>query len=359
IIREMKLLVVFALCVAVTNAGLVFQDEWEEWKTLYGKSYEPAEEAKRQYIWLENLKYVTQHNLEADEGKHTYRVDTNKYADLSNDEWRELISSQVTRPANQMSFCNMTYSTSNDRVIAPTSVDWRKKGFVTPVKDQKQCGSCWAFSTELNTKVNNLENLLLSFSFSRPCLFFFLMVYQTGSLEGQHFKKTGKLVSLSEQNLVDCSTKDGNHGCNGGLMDLAFKYIFENGGIDTEMSYPYMAKNEPSCSYKRKSSGATLTGCVDIMRGNEMALMKAVAEVGPISVAIDAGHKSFQMYKSGVYYEPDCSSVKLDHGVLAVGFGTEDGKDFWLVKNSWGPVWGMEGYIMMSRNKSNNCGIAT
>uniref|UniRef100_H2ZK39 Uncharacterized protein n=1 Tax=Ciona savignyi TaxID=51511 RepID=H2ZK39_CIOSA len=342
----MKLLVVFALCVAVTNAGLVFQDEWEEWKTLYGKSYEPAEEAKRQYIWLENLKYVTQHNLEADEGKHTYRVDTNKYADLvsfttvcfilykllnfppqSNDEWRELISSQVTRPANQMSFCNMTYSTSNDRVIAPTSVDWRKKGFVTPVKDQKQCGSCWAFST-------------------------------TGSLEGQHFKKTGKLVSLSEQNLVDCSTKDGNHGCNGGLMDLAFKYIFENGGIDTEMSYPYMAK-VPSCSYKRKSSGATLTGCVDIMRGNEMALMKAVAEVGPISVAIDAGHKSFQMYKSGVYYEPDCSSVKLDHGVLAVGFGTEDGKDFWLVKNSWGPVWGMEGYIMMSRNKSNNCGIAT
>ncbi|XP_078492719.1 procathepsin L-like [Ciona intestinalis] len=324
----MKFLVIFALFVAFSNASVVFQNEWEEWKTLYGKVYRAEEELKRQYIWLENLKYVTQHNLEADEGKHTYRVDTNQFADLSNDEWRELMTSQVTRSTNQMSFCNMTFMTVGDHVIAPKNVDWRKEGYVTPVKDQKQCGSCWAFST-------------------------------TGSLEGQHFKKTGKLVSLSEQNLVDCSMKEGNHGCQGGLMDLGFEYIFDNGGIDTESSYPYMAKNEPKCMYQRSNSGATLTGCVDIKRGSESALMKAVADVGPISVAIDAGHKSFQMYKSGVYYEPSCSSVKLDHGVLAVGFGADNGEDFWLVKNSWGPIWGMEGYIMMSRNRDNNCGIAT
>merc|ERR1712200_402778 len=148
------------------------------------------------------------------------------------------------------------------------------EGYVTPVKNQERCGSCWAFST-------------------------------TGSLEGQHFKASQKLVSLSEQNLVDCSKKEGNKGCKGGLMDNGFKYAIKNGGIDTEESYRYKG----------------VDGRFDVKRGSEDALQQAIAEIGPISVAMDAGHMSFQHYRTGIYKEKQCSSIKLDHGVLAVGYG--------------------------------------
>ena len=146
-------------------------------------------------------------------------------------------------------------------------LDWRTKGYVTPIKDQGQCGSCWAFSS-------------------------------TGSLEGQHFAKSGQLVSLSEQNLVDCSKKQGNMGCNGGLMDYAFEYIKVNNGIDTESSYTYEAR-DGACRFKAADVGATDTGFTDITSGDETALQTAVANVGPISVAIDASHSSFQLYRRG------------------------------------------------------------
>ncbi|XP_076438778.1 cathepsin L-like [Babylonia areolata] len=195
------------------------------------------------------------------------------------------------------------------------------------VMRQGQCGSCWAFST-------------------------------TGSLEGQTFKKTGKLTSLSEQNLVDCSKKQGNHGCEGGLMDQGFTYIKQNHGIDTESSYPYEGK-DGRCRFNAANVGANDTGFVDIKSKSEPDLQSAVATVGPISVAIDASHMSFQLYSHGVYHSFLCSQNRLDHGVLAVGYGKYESKDYWLVKNSWGATWGLNGYIMMSRNRDNNCGIAT
>lgn len=142
-------------------------------------------------------------------------------------------------------------------------------------------------------------------------------------------------------------------------MDFAFQYIKSNHGVDTERSYPYEGK-EGRCRYSKRSVGADDTGFVDVPKEDEQKLKEAIATVGPVSVAIDASQPTFQFYSEGVYDEPQCSSTELDHGVLAVGYGTdENGVDYWLVKNSWGTKWGENGYIRMSRNKENQCGIAT
>eukprot|EP00058_Branchiostoma_floridae_P026263 XP_002611753.1 hypothetical protein BRAFLDRAFT_236364 [Branchiostoma floridae] len=296
--------------------------------TCTGLSFEGKEESRRMEIFENNTKLINLHNNEADLGMHTYWLGHNQFAHMTNDEFvANVIGGCLLDRNASKSTADRVHQYDSNLVELPDTVDWRTKGYVTPVKNQEQCGSCWAFST-------------------------------TGSLEGQTFKKTGKLVSLSEQNLVDCSGEFGNQGCNGGLMDDAFKYIKANGGIDTEDSYPYEAR-DGKCRFKPADVGATVTGYTDISEGDEGALTQAVATVGPISVAIDASHHTFQMYSHGVYYEPQCSSTELDHGVLAVGYGTEGGKDYWLVKNSWGEVWGQNGYIMMSRNKNNQCGIAT
>lgn len=322
----MKGLIVLAV-IAVGSALPIdsdFDSQWDAFKTFHGKKYAASEDDLRRLIWEENLKRVALHNLEASIGKHTYTLAMNEFADLSGEEFSKIVLGSCIiqkRNGTGATFLKSEY------IQVPAAVDWREKNLVTPMKDQKQCGSCWAFST-------------------------------TGSLEGQHAKKTGKLVSLSEQQLVDCAGKFGNFGCNGGLMDNAFKYITANGGIDTEISYPYEAR-DGHCRFNKATIGATVAGFSDIPEGDEDALTQAIAAVGPISVAIDASHFSFQLYHAGVYYERRCSSTRLDHGVLAVGYGTEDGEDFFLVKNSWGLSWGQKGYINMARNRKNNCGIAT
>ena len=289
---------------------------------MHSKEYkEDLEELRRHTIWQSNKKFIDSHNSVADKFGYTLRM--NEFGDLTDIEFAEMYNGYVMRERTNTS--KMFVSDRSLKLAA--TVDWRDKGYVTGVKNQGQCGSCWAFST-------------------------------TGSLEGQHFKKTGKLVSLSEQNLVDCSDRFGNHGCKGGLMDNGFRYIKSNGGIDTEESYPYRAHDE-TCKYRSSDSGATLESYKDIERGSESDLTSASGMIGPISVAIDASHRSFRYYHSGVYYEPECSSIRLDHGVLVVGYGSEGGQDYYIVKNSWGPSWGDSGYINMSRNRRNNCGIAT
>merc|ERR1719232_2226007 len=309
----------------------VVAEEWETWKTFHGKNYSGHTEEKFRFkIFMENKARIARHNQRAHSGEKSYFLKMNHYGDLLHHEFTgamngyDYAAKKLLRA--QPDNARVTWI-APENVDLPAQVDWRTKGAVTPVKDQGQCGSCWAFST-------------------------------TGALEGQHFRKTGRLVSLSEQNLVDCSKSFGNNGCNGGLMDNAFRYIKANGGIDTEGSYPYDGEEE-QCHFSRSDIGATDKGFVDVAQGDEDALKAAIATVGPVSVAIDAGHPTFQFYHQGIYNEPDCSPMNLDHGVLAVGYGTTEEGDYWLVKNSWNTTWGDEGYIKMSRNKDNQCGIAS
>lgn len=311
------------LALLVVASAFEYADEWEAWKTQFSKKYEgDEEEIRRMNIWAMNKKYVELHNANAD--LYGFTTGMNEYADLDGAEFSSMFNGY--RQDLSKKSTNLFVPSVSVKDL-PDTVNWLDKGYVTAVKNQGQCGSCWAFST-------------------------------TGSLEGRHFNATGKLVSLSEQNLVDCSTAEGNHGCQGGLMDDGFKYIKENGGIDTEESYPYQAHNE-KCRYKSADSGATLSSWVDVKAKSEDDLQVAVATIGPISVAIDASHISFQLYQYGVYHSWFCSQTKLDHGVLVVGYGKLGSKDYWLVKNSWGKSWGMDGYIQMARNRDNACGIAT
>jgi len=326
----MQVIVVFALFIVAIHAvphgftiNMELNDEWEAYKVTFGRKYDSLNEITRRIIWEQNLKYIQKHNLEYDLGKHSYFLGLNEYADMTNEEFRSRFLGTRPRTITKL---GSTFLTPENLKVLPPFVDWRKKGYVTPVKNQQQCGSCWAFST-------------------------------TGSLEGQHFKKTGNLLSFSEQQLVDCSGKFGNNGCEGGLMDNAFQYI-EKFGIESEEDYPYTA-SDGTCQYDKSKVVGNCTGYVDIPSGNEVALATAVATVGPISVAIDASHNSFQHYKGGVYNELNCSPVELDHGVLAVGYGIENNKHYWLVKNSWGASWGLAGYIKMSKDAGNQCGIAT
>ncbi|XP_014215152.1 cathepsin L1-like [Copidosoma floridanum] len=308
-------------------------DEWELYKLQYNKNYEsPTEEKKRFKIFMDNRQKIVRHNKRYEQGLVTFSMAMNKFGDMTVCEFSSKVNGFVMsrRSANFADESEgAAYLEPANVGSLPDHVDWRDKGAVTPVKDQGECGSCWAFSA-------------------------------TGSLEGQHFRRNGTLVSLSEQNLIDCSSKFGNMGCDGGLMDNAFKYIKYNHGLDKEQSYPYEARDD-KCRYNPANSGADDAGYVDLPSGNENKLQTAVATVGPISVAIDADHDSFMFYSKGIYYEPLCSSEFLDHGVLVVGYGTDQksNKQFWLVKNSWGEAWGDQGYIKMSRNRHNNCGIAT
>lgn len=303
------LLIVLAAFLVINYAftDQEYQQAFWKWRAQNGKKYNSFAEHNRRFaIFRENLNFIHSHDPIA----KGYTVALNEFADLTGEEFRSFACGM-----------NVSVTPSKFRIRRPgrfgveklpSSWDWRDKGTlhlmctylvsgaVTKVKNQGQCGSCWSFSA-------------------------------TGSIEGAYYIAAKQLVSLSEQNLVDCSTEQGNQGCNGGLMDQAFRYVIENRGIDTEKSYPYTATGPNECKYKKSNMGANISSYTDIDSGDEEGLLKAVYKT-PTSVAIDASHQAFQFYSSGVYYEANCSSVNLDHGVLAVGYGTENGKDYWLVR---------------------------
>ena len=294
--------------------------EFTDWRIHHNKSYDNVYNLENKFnTWRENKDMVNLHNKQKNT-EHT--LELNKFADMSKHRWKNRRNTNM----HMSNTCLQIPENEEPDNSLPDNVDWRNHGLVTHVKNQQQCGSCWAFSA-------------------------------VGSMEGQHAKATGQLKSLSESQIVDCDVNGTDEGCFGGWMDGAFKYAIET-GMEQEQDYPYVPQNEP-CKYNKSDVVARFTSFKDVT-GGENGLKKAVAATGPISVAIDASNPSFQFYKSGVYYEPDCSQTMLDHGVLVVGYNTtQNGTDYWIVKNSWGDDWGLDGYILMSRNRNNSCGIAT
>jgi len=294
---------------------------FERYKQQYAKYYfDATDETYRKGVFAANLETIRQHNVEAAAGEHSYTLAMNQFGDMTFEEFHTKYTGFLglrNRFARSQNVADLSS-------VAPAAdVDWTTKGAVTPVKDQGQCGSCWAFST-------------------------------TGSTEGAWFIKKGQLLSLSEQQLMDCSKSEGNNSCEGGLMDYAFEWIIKNKGICSEASYPYKAVDQSSC--QSCPIVATISSYSDVAQ-TEAALQAAVTQQ-PVSVAIEADQSAFQFYSSGVL--TGTCGTNLDHGVLAVGYGTLGGVDYWKVKNSWGGSWGMTGYVLLQRGKAQSggqCGI--
>ena len=310
---------------AVSNAQTLLNENeiWSRFTNFqekFAKKYENVQELETRFsVFRENFRNIITHNADRNQ---SFTMGVNQFTDLTPEEFKAQMIRGLKAPVG--SFGCGTFS--NSASGAPASIDWRTKGAVTTVKDQGQCGSCWTFSS-------------------------------TGAMEGAWAIAKGQLIDLAEQELVDCAgLKYGSMGCNGGQMEGAFKFIIENGQCAAS-SYPYTAKDGTchSCS-----AVAHATSCSDVKPNDQLSLKAAVAKQ-PVAVAIEADTKYFQSYSGGVLTSSSCGT-SLDHGVLAVGYGEENGQKYWLVKNSWGTSWGEQGYVKIGRSESTNdagiCGIA-
>uniref|UniRef100_UPI00398EC444 digestive cysteine proteinase 2-like n=1 Tax=Pristiophorus japonicus TaxID=55135 RepID=UPI00398EC444 len=300
------------------NAHNFFQD----FKKKYDRDYENDEKEHefRKSTFTHNRRYIHSMNRR----NLTYKMTINHFTDRTGEEMISIRGRlKVTSPNKGQPFPAESYKS----VVLPPSIDWRSYGAVTPVKDQAVCGSCWSFSS-------------------------------TGVLEGALFLKTGFLVLLSQQMLMDCSWGFGNIACDGGLESQAFEFVLKHGGISTEESYGSYRGQNGFCHYNQSTMTAKMKHYTNVTSGNQDTLKMAIFKNGPVSVGMDATQKSFRFYSNGVYYEPKCrqSVYDLDHAVLAVGYGILDGQSYWLIKNSWSAYWGNNGYVLISM-KNNDCGV--
>lgn len=319
-------------------------ERFQRWKAAYNKSYATvAEERRRFRVCARNMAYIEATNAEAEAAGLTYELGETAYTDLTNQEFMAMYTAPAPAqlPADESVITTRAGPVDavggapgqlpvyvNLSTSAPASVDWRASGAVTPVKNQGRCGSCWAFST-------------------------------VAVVEGIYQIRTGKLVSLSEQELVDCDTLD--DGCDGGISYRALRWIASNGGITTETDYPYTGTTDACNRAKLSHNAVSIAGLRRVATRSEASLANAVAGQ-PVAVSIEAGGDNFQHYKKGVYNGP--CGTNLNHGVTVVGYGQEaaGGDRYWIVKNSWGQGWGDGGYIRMKKDVAGKpeglCGIA-
>ncbi|KAF8048314.1 hypothetical protein N665_2565s0005 [Sinapis alba] len=310
----------------VFDQNLKEQKLFERWLVENHKNYNGlGEKDKRFQIFMDNARFVQEHNSIPNK---SYELGLTRFADLTNEEFRAIYLRKKMESKTRLPVKATRYLHKAGDSL-PDEVDWRAKGAVLPVRDQGDCGSSWAFST-------------------------------TGAIEGINQIKTGELISLSVQELVDCD-RGYNEGCDGGLMDAAFIFIIDNGGIDTEEDYPYTATDNNICnSDKKNTSVVTIDGYEAVPGNDEKSLKKALAHQ-PVSVAMEAGGREFQLYKSGVF--TGTCGTDLDHAALVVGYGTsKEGQDYWIIRNSWGSNWGESGYVKLQRNVNDSsagkCGVA-
>ncbi|XP_049383992.1 zingipain-2-like [Solanum stenotomum] len=296
----------------------------EKWMAHHGRVYKDDIEKEHRFkTFKENVEFIESFNQN---GTQRYKLAINKYADLTTEEFKASFMGLDTSLLSQQESTDTTTSFKYGSVTeVPYSMDWRKSGSVTEIKDQGVCGCCWAFSA-------------------------------VAAIEGAYQIANNELISLSEQQLLDCSTQ--NKGCEGGLMTVAYDFLLQNngGGITTETNYPYEAAQKVC---KTEQSAAVTISGYEVVPSSESSLLKAVVNQ-PISVGIAANHE-FHMYGSGIY-DGSCSP-SLNHAVTVIGYGTseEDGTKYWIVKNSWGSSWGEEGYMRIARDvgvDGGHCGIA-
>jgi len=317
-----KLLTILALTATTFAADPTVHDEemkelWAAWKEHHNKEYYEDEEPVRMKIFVNNHNKINAHN---NAGNSTVTLGINQFADLTADEFQAQFTGGYVPQTGEPEE-GRRLEGENKRFLGslPASVDWRTKGAVTPVKNQKSCNGCWSFST-------------------------------AGALEALHHIKTGSLVSFSEQQLIDCDKK--SHGCTSGNMPSAYTYTAAN-GIEQESSYPLVDKNT-ACTYSSSKATKVNKGYANVKSRDATALMEALVSQ-PVSVALDSKSSVWQHYKSGVITS-GCGS-DLDHAVLAIGYTTVNGVKAFIVKNSWGTGWGENGYVYISASSSNVCGI--
>jgi C1A family cysteine protease len=309
-----------SLCLAYNHP---FWDRFTEFRSKFNKHYPTFDEFSKRYkIFTDNVQFIDKHNSDFTQN---FTLGINQFTDMTVQEFKSRNNLGLLKLS---SFCEQY---KKDSTIPTDSIDWRKNGAVSSVKDQGQCGSCWSFSS-------------------------------TGAIEGAWYLKKGELFNLSEQQLVDCANgmQYRSHGCNGGQMDGAFQYVMLNGQC-SDSDYPYesgVTKEAGDCDIC--DPVVYLSTCYDVPPNDQNILKQAVFKQ-PVAIAIEADTMYFQSYKSGVLDSSECGT-NLDHGVLIVGYGEENGQKFWLVKNSWSESWGEDGYVKISRSDSSNdpgiCGIA-
>ncbi|XP_074276086.1 cysteine proteinase COT44-like [Silene latifolia] len=295
----------------------VMEKRYQKWIEANKKKYNGVKEWEERFgIYQSNVQlidYVNSRNL-------SYKLTDNRFADMTNEEFKsKFLGRLIGMPSDNQEQINTTYHD------LPDAVDWREMGAVAPVLDQGLCGSCWAFAA-------------------------------VAAVEGFHKIKTGNLVPMSVQELVDCD-RDSNNGCSGGFMEPAYKYITRNTGLATEKDYPYKGR-DGRCDNAVKRQTVKITGYKTVPKDDEQTL-QAIVALQPVSVAMDAGSFEFQLYKEGIF-NGRCGT-NLNHGVTIVGYGEERGDKYWVVKNSWGDRWGEGGYARMRRDttrKTGLCGIA-